>query len=86
MAWTSPKTSIKQNGYQNVKNDTSFLGLSHRDDDRFMVFLWVETLFSDVFLASSDPYFIVRFKMASILHTYNKNHDVILNIRHITAC
>ena len=47
--------------------------------------LEVKTLISALDLSLSDLCFIVKSKMAVILHICNKNHDVIRNVRYIKA-
>ena len=45
----------------------------------------VEKLISAFYFSSSDLYFIVKSKMAVILHIDMQNHDVIRNIKYIKA-
>ena len=51
----------------------------------FLCDLVVETLISPFYFSSFDLYFIVKSKMAVILHIYNQNHDVIRNIKYILS-
>ena len=63
--------NVKQNGYKNV-NDTVFFGLSH--GNAYYVFFYdleTEARMSDVYLSLPDLDFIVKSKMAVILHIYN---------------
>ena len=62
--------SKKQNGYQDV-NEPSFLVCRTRMLNSLCLHdLGAETLISDVYFSSFDLYFIVKSKMAVVLHIY----------------